>query len=49
MPYGAGVTPESVPPMSKEQELEFLKNQTEAIGQQLEQINERIKKLEKEK
>jgi predicted Fe-Mo cluster-binding NifX family protein len=49
MPYGIGATPGTSPQMSKKQELEFLKNQAQTISQQLEQINERIKKLEKEK
>jgi len=49
MPYGAGAAPGTSPQMSKEQELEFLKNQTQAISQQLEQINKRINELEKEK
>ncbi|MEA3485456.1 MAG: rRNA methyltransferase, partial [Candidatus Aerophobetes bacterium] len=49
-PYSStGATPGTSPQMSKEQELEFLKNQAQTISQQLNQINERIKKLEKEK
>ena len=35
--------------MSKEEELQFLKNQAQVIAEQLEQINKRIKELEKEK
>ena len=40
-PFGA--------PMTPEQEVEFLKNQAEILSQQLEQINNRISELEKEK
>lgn len=39
-PYGPQVT--------REQELDFLKNQAEAIKEQLEQIDARIKELETE-
>ncbi len=50
MPYGysgapMGVNP-SAPQMSREQELDFLKSQAEAIKGQLEQIDARIKELE---
>jgi len=44
MPYGAGAAP---PPMSKEQELQFLKNQAQTLSQQLEEITKRIKEIEK--
>jgi hypothetical protein len=36
------------PQMTREQELDFLKSQAEAIRGQLEQIDGRIKELEKE-
>jgi len=34
-------------PMTKDQELQSLKNQAQAVSQQLNQINKRIKELEK--
>jgi hypothetical protein len=50
MPYGYAGAPMGVDPyasqMSREQELDFLKNQAEAIKGQLEQIDARIKELE---
>lgn len=56
-PYGTGATPgpptpgvptPGVPtPMTKDQELQSLKNQAQAISQQLDQINKRIKELKK--
>ena len=51
-PYGTGATP-GVPspgapsPMTKDQELQSLKNQAQALSQQLGQINKRIKELKK--
>jgi len=47
-PTGAmpGMTPFG-PQMSREQELEFLKNQANALKSQIDQINSRIKELEK--
>ena len=53
MPYGGyagapmGADPYA-PQMSREQELDFLKSQAEAIKGQLEQIDARIKELETE-
>jgi len=50
MPFGTGATP-GVPspgapsPMSKDEELQSLKNQAQALSQQLDQINKRIKEL----
>ena len=49
--YGTPPTPETMPfapQMTKEQELDFLKNQAESIKSQLEQIGARIKELESE-
>jgi hypothetical protein len=50
MPYGYAGAPMGADPyapqMSREQELDFLKNQAEAIKGQLEQIDARIKELE---
>ncbi len=52
MPYGAaanlGATP-FAPQMTKEQELDLLRNEAEAIGEQLEDIENRIRKLSSEK
>lgn len=45
MPYGFSQTPRSSP----EQELTFLKNQAGALTGQMEQIDSRIKELEKSK
>jgi len=45
MPYGGNPY---VPQMTREQELDFLKNQTEAMKGQLEQIGARMKELETE-
>jgi len=50
MPYGGvpgGANPYA-PQMTREQELDFLSNQAEAIREQLEQIDARIKELEQE-
>lgn len=49
-PMGAtpGMTPFG-PQMSREQELEFLKNQAGTLKDQIDQINSRIKELEKPK
>jgi prefoldin subunit 5 len=46
MPY-SGVEPYA-PQMSREQELDFLRSQAEAIRGQLEQIDARMKELETE-
>ena len=55
MPYGSyagapmGAVPGAdpyAPQMSREQELGFLKNQSQTLGNQLEQINSRLKELE---
>ena len=51
MPYGYGGAPMGVnpfaPQMTREQELDFLRSQAEAIKEQLEQIDARIKELER--
>ena len=50
-PYEASYNPAygpNVPPMTKEEELEALKGQAEAINEELEQIDTRISELEKE-
>lgn len=47
IPYGTGATPGTPSSMSKDEELQFLKNQTQILSQQLEKINKRIKELEK--
>jgi len=48
--FSAGQTPYSfAPQVSQEQELDFLKNQAEAIKGQLEQIETRMRDLESEK
>jgi len=44
MPYGAGTAP---PQITKDQELQFLKNQVQTLSQQLEEITKRIKEIEK--
>jgi len=46
-PYGTGAAPGAPSPMTKEQELQSLKNQAQVISQQLDEINKRIKELEK--
>ena len=46
-PYGTGATPGVPSPMTKDQELQSLKNQAQTLSQQLDQINKRIKELEK--
>ena len=50
MPYGYAGAPMGADPyapqMSREQELDFLKSQAEAIKGQLEQIDARIRQLE---
>ena len=51
MPYGATATPGAVPfapQMTREQELDFLRNQAEAVREQLEQIETRIQSLTSE-
>ena len=48
--YGTTTAPGAMPfspQMTKEQELDFLKNQAQAVGQQLEQIEARMRELEK--
>jgi len=45
MPYGGNPY---VPQMTREQELDFLRSQTEAMKGQLEQIGARMKELETE-
>ena len=45
--YGMGTPPGAVPQISKDQELKFLENQTQALKEQLEQIDKRIKELKK--
>jgi len=47
MPFSPGVSPGESPTMNKKEELQFLKNQAQTITEQLEQINKRIKELEK--
>ena len=51
-PYGYAGTPMGADPcapqMTREQELDFLKSQAEAIKGQLQQIDSRIKELETE-
>ena len=44
---GSGINPYA-PPLTPEQELDFLKGQAEAIKSELEQIQNRIQELEKE-
>jgi len=46
MGFPPGVQPGMAPEVPKEQELEWLKNQAQMLGQQLEQINSRIQQLE---
>jgi len=45
VPTGPGVNPYG-PPLTREQELDFLREQAEAIKSQLEQIQNRIRELE---
>jgi len=45
--FNAGIP--SAPQVTPEQELGFLRNQAEAIGEQLEQIEARLRDLESEK
>ena len=50
-PYGATAAPGAMPyapRMSREQELDFLKDEADAVKQQLEQIETRIRELEAE-
>ena len=52
VPYGAAATPGAMPfapQMTREQELDFLRNEAEAIGEQLEEIESRIREVESEK
>jgi len=46
--FAFGNTP-FTPQVTPEQELDFLRNQAEAIGEQLEQIETRMHELESEK
>jgi len=46
-PYGMGATPGAPSPMSKDEELQSLKNQAQAVSQQLDQINKRIEEIER--
>jgi len=51
MPYGAAVAPGAVPfapQVTREQELDFLRNEAEAVREQLEQIETRIQRLTSE-
>ena len=48
-PYPAASPDFGNAPFTKEQELDFLRNQAEAIGEQLEQIESRMRDLESEK
>ena len=48
-PYAAASPAFGNAPFTKEQELDFLRNQAEAIGEQLEQIETRMRDLESEK
>lgn len=51
MPYGAPATPGATPfapQMTKEQELDFLRSEAQAVKGQLEQIEARIRDLETE-
>ena len=45
--YGAGMAPFTGPMMTREQELSMLKNQAQFLKQQLEQIDARVRELEK--
>jgi len=45
IPYGTGAAPGAPSPMTKDQELQSLKSQAQALSQQLDQINKRIKEL----
>ena len=47
-PFAPGIGP-FAPQMTREQELDFLKNQTQAMRKQLEEIEARIKELATEK
>ena len=46
-PYGMGATPGAPSPMTKEQQLQSLKNQAQTLGQQIDQINKRIEEMER--
>jgi len=46
--FAGGVTPGAWPGMTKQQELEFLKTQTDALEKQLDNIHARIKELSEE-
>lgn len=46
-PYGVGMAPFTGPMMTREQELCMLKNQAQFLKQQLEQIDARVRELEK--
>jgi predicted Fe-Mo cluster-binding NifX family protein len=48
MGMGPGMMPQAVPPtMSREQQIEMLKNQAQMLGQQLNEIQRRLEELEK--
>ena len=47
-PYGAPWTAPLAPQMTREQELDFLKNQAQGMKEELEQIEGRIRQLESE-
>lgn len=47
--YPGGQTPGMTPQPTEKQELELLQSQSETLREQLNQINQRIKELEKEK
>jgi len=49
LPYAAASPTFGNAPFTKEQELDFLRNQAEAISEQLEQIETRMRDLESEK
>ncbi len=44
---GMGATPGAPSPMSKDEELQSLKNQAQAVSQQLDQINKRIEEIDR--
>ena len=51
MPYGASATPGTTPfdpQVTKDQELDFLRSEAEAVNEQLEEIETRIRDLETE-
>ncbi len=48
VPFAGGSAPGAWPGMTKEQELEFLKTQTDALEKQMDNIHARIKELSEE-